>query len=99
MDKVNIGIVGSKFAADFHCDSYSRNDKAQVVAVAAIDNLKEISEKWNIPKTYEDYNEMLKDDTIDLISVCVPNFLHRANNFYTGKPQLATGAIYRFSIV
>ena len=76
MDKVRIGIVGSKFAADFHCDSYSRNDKAQVVAVAAIDNLKEISEKWNIPKTYEDYNEMLKDPAIDLISVCVPNFLH-----------------------
>ena len=76
MDKVRIGIVGSKFAADFHCDSYSRNDKAEVVAVAAIDNLEEISSKWNIPKTYEDYNEMLKDETIDLISVCVPNFLH-----------------------
>jgi len=76
MDKVRIGIVGSKFAADFHCDSYSRNEKVQVVAVAAIDNLKEISGKWNIPKTYEDYNEMLKDDTIDLVSVCVPNFLH-----------------------
>jgi predicted dehydrogenase len=76
MDKVRVGIVGSKFAADFHCDSYARNDKAEIVAVAAIDNLKEISEKWDIPKTYEDYNEMLKDKSIDLISVCVPNFLH-----------------------
>ena len=76
MDKVRIGIVGSKFAADFHCDAYSRNDKADVVAVAAIDNLEEISGKWNIPDTYQDYNEMLKRDDIDLISVCVPNFLH-----------------------
>ncbi len=76
MDRVRVGIVGSKFAADFHCDSYDRNDKVEVVAIAAIDNLKEISHKWNIPDTYEDYNEMLKRDDIDMISVCVPNFLH-----------------------
>ena len=76
MEKVRIGIVGSKFAADFHCDSYNRDPRADVVAVAAIDNLQEISGKWNIPDTYEDYNEMFKRDDIDLISVCVPNFLH-----------------------
>ncbi|HUT58478.1 MAG TPA: Gfo/Idh/MocA family oxidoreductase [Phycisphaerae bacterium] len=76
MDKVKVGIVGSKFAAGFHCDSYSRNDKAEVVAVAAIDNLKEISSKWGIASTYADYNEMLARDDINLISVCVPNFLH-----------------------
>ncbi|MFH1903911.1 MAG: Gfo/Idh/MocA family oxidoreductase [bacterium] len=76
MDKVRIGIVGSKFAADFHCDSYSRDRNAEVVAVAAIDNLEEISSKWNIPSTYEDYKEMLKRDDISLVSVCVPNFLH-----------------------
>ena len=75
-EKVRIGIVGSKFAADFHADSYSRNERAEVVAVAAIDNLEEISAKWNIPDTYEDYNEMMQRDDIDLISVCVPNFLH-----------------------
>ena len=76
MDKVRVGIVGSKFAADFHCDSYSRNDKAEVVAVAAMDNLQEISGKWKIPDTYEDYREMLARDDIDIVSVCVPNFLH-----------------------
>ncbi len=76
MDKVRIGIVGSKFAADFHCDSYSRNEHTEVVAVAAIDNLDAIAGKWNIPDTYEDYHEMFKRKDIELISVCVPNFLH-----------------------
>jgi len=75
-DKVRIGIVGSKFAADFHADSYSRNEHAQVVAVAAIDNLEPFSKKWNIPDTYLDYKEMFKRGDIDLVSVCVPNFLH-----------------------
>jgi predicted dehydrogenase len=76
MDKVRIGIVGSKFAAGFHCDSYSRNEHAELVAVAAIDNLEEISSKWNIPHTYESYEKMLQRDDIELVSVCVPNFLH-----------------------
>lgn len=75
-DIIRVGIVGSKFAADFHCDSYSRNPFAKVVAVAAIDNLEVISKKWNIPDTYLDYNEMLARKDIDLVSVCVPNFLH-----------------------
>lgn len=75
--EVRIGIVGSKFAADFHADSYSRNEHAQVVAVAAIDNLEEFSSKWNVPNTHEDYREMVKRPDIDLVSVCVPNFLHR----------------------
>ena len=76
MKKVKIGIVGSKFAADFHCDSYSRNDKVEIAAVASINNPEKISGDWKIPDTYKDYNEMLKRDDIDLISICVPNFLH-----------------------
>ncbi len=75
-DKVRVGIVGSKFAASFHADSYSRNNYAEVVASAAIDNLEEFSSEWDIPDTYEDYNEMFKREDIDLVSVCVPNFLH-----------------------
>ncbi|KKL99914.1 hypothetical protein LCGC14_1809640, partial [marine sediment metagenome] len=76
MDKVRVGIIGSKFAAGFHADSYSRNDKVEVVAAAAIDGLEEFSEAWGIPDTYEDYNEMLARDDIDMVSLCVPNFLH-----------------------
>ncbi len=76
MEKVRIGIVGSKFAADFHCDGYSRDERAEVVAVSAIDGLEEISGKWSIPDTYKDYNKMLAREDIDLVSVCVPNFLH-----------------------
>ncbi len=76
MDKVRVGIVGSKFAADFHADAYSRNSNVELTAVAAIDNLQPFAEKWDIPSTHEDYHEMLKRDDVDLVSVCVPNFLH-----------------------
>lgn len=76
MDKVRIGIVGAKFAADIHCDSYSRNERADVVAIADIADADALMKKWNIPDYYKDYNEMFEREDIDLISVCVPNFLH-----------------------
>jgi predicted dehydrogenase len=47
-----------------------------MVAVAAIDNLEAFSKKWNIPSVYTDYKELMKRPDIDLVAVCVPNFLH-----------------------
>lgn len=75
-EKLKVGIVGSKFAADFHADSYSRDSRVELAAVAAIDNLEEFSSKWKVPKVYKDYNDMLAKEDLDLVSVCVPNFLH-----------------------
>ena len=77
-DKVRVGIVGAKFAADFHTDSYRRNERVEVVAAADInpDNLKAYNDKWKVPDTYADYQELLKREDIDLVSVCAPNFLH-----------------------
>ncbi len=100
--KIKVGIVGSKFAADFHADSYSRNPLVSIEAVAAIDNLEPFSEKWNIPRTYTDYKEMLEKEDLDLVSVCAPNFLHyeivlacakNGKNVFCEKP-LATKAAH-----
>jgi len=76
MQKVRIGIVGAKFAADIHCDAYSKNEQAEVVAVANPSDPGNLVRKWNIPDIYKDYKEMFKRDDIDLASVCAPNFLH-----------------------
>jgi predicted dehydrogenase len=51
-------------------------EDVEIVSVAAIDNLEAISRKYAIPKTYQDYREMLEKEDLDLVSVCVPNFLH-----------------------
>lgn len=77
-DRIRVGIVGAKFAADFHTDAYRRNERVEVVAVADInpDNLKSFNAKWKVPETYTDYKELVRRDDIDLVSVCVPNFLH-----------------------
>ena len=76
MERVHIGIVGSKFAADFHCDCYGRTGCADVVAVASPQNADRVAAKWAVPHTYTDYREMLERDDIDMVSVCAPNHLH-----------------------
>jgi predicted dehydrogenase len=78
MEKVRIGIVGSKFAATLHVQAYKRNPYAQVMAAASLDSdLPDFCREHGIPSSYSDYHEMLQKAEIDLVDVCVPNFLHR----------------------
>ncbi len=77
MEKLKIGIVGSKFAAMLHAESYKRCSSVVMHSIAAIDNLNEFADEYQIPNRYSDYREMFEKEDLDLISVCVPNFLHR----------------------
>ncbi len=77
MDKVKVGIVGSQFAAMLHAESYKRYSAATIQAVAAIDNLSEFADTYQIPNRFNDFREMFEKADIDLVSVCVPNFLHK----------------------
>jgi len=77
MKRIGVGIVGSQFAARIHAEAYRRCCDAEVLAAAAIDNLEVFCKEFGIPSSYEDYLQMLRRDDIDLISVCVPNFLHK----------------------
>ncbi|MEN8226998.1 MAG: Gfo/Idh/MocA family oxidoreductase [Bacteroidota bacterium] len=77
MEKLKIGIVGSKFAAMLHAESYKRLPSVVMHSIAAIDNLDEFADEYQIPNRYGDYREMFEKEDLDLVSVCVPNFLHR----------------------
>ena len=73
MEKIRIGLVGSKFAAMLHAESYKRCPSVVMHSVAAIDNLDEFADTYRIPNRHSDYREMFEKEDIDLISVCVPN--------------------------
>jgi predicted dehydrogenase len=77
LEKVRVGIIGSQFAAGLHAAAYTRTPYVEILAASAIDNLEKFSSEFNIPDTYQDYHQMLEREDIDLISVCVPNFLHK----------------------
>lgn len=75
-NRVRVGILGSKFAADFHAACYRRDPRVDIVAAAAIDNLEPYAKKWDIPSAYTDYHDLLERNDVDLVSICLPNYLH-----------------------
>ncbi|MEN8202353.1 MAG: Gfo/Idh/MocA family oxidoreductase [Bacteroidota bacterium] len=77
MEKIKVGIVGAQFAAWLHAESYKRFSSVKMQAVASLDNLEKFSADYGIPSTYTDYQEMFLKENLDLLSVCVPNFLHK----------------------
>jgi len=77
-DKLRIGMLGSRFAADFHADCYRRDPRVELVAVAGRDEkrLRAYAEKWKVPRTFTDYLELLKCKDIDVVALCTPNATH-----------------------
>lgn len=79
MVKIKVGIIGSKFAASLHARAYQQCLDVELVAAASRneENLNNFCTQFQIPKAYGDYREMLEKEDIQMVSVCVPNFLHR----------------------
>jgi myo-inositol 2-dehydrogenase / D-chiro-inositol 1-dehydrogenase len=79
MHDVGVGLVGAGFVAELHEAAFRLVPEAQVLAVAATSaaSARRFALKRNIPASYSDYRRLLEDDAIDVISVALPNHLHR----------------------
>ena len=78
MENLRIGIVGAKFAGSFHMDVWKTIPGAEVTAFAELSQEVRLAfqKKYNIPKAYGDGLELIRDPDIDVVDICVPNFLH-----------------------
>ena len=80
--KLQVAVVGcGGIANQKHFPALkSQADKCEIVAFCDI--IRERAEKaakeygTEDAKVYEDYNEMLKDENIDVVHVCTPNVAH-----------------------
>lgn len=75
---VKVGIIGSGLIAQFaHIPGYLEAG-AEIVAVCDVveKRAKEVAKKFNIPKVYTDYRELLENPEIQAVSICTPNYLH-----------------------
>lgn len=80
MKKVNIGMIGSGFAAHLHLNAYKKVHGIEVnLKAVASTNAKvhEFAKANGIQDVYKDYREMLKDDEIDVVDIVTPVFLHQ----------------------
>jgi len=79
MSDLKIVVVGAGFAGRVvHLPGYAAN----MVRVAAIcDQVQEraqsLADQYKVPKVYTDWRRMIEEERPDIVSVCLPNVLHR----------------------
>mgnify|MGYP000588092148 CR=1 FL=1 len=74
---LNVAVIGTGNMGRNHIRTYSEIENANLVAISDIDEKvgRELSEKFRC-SFYNDYNDMFEKERIDIVSICVPTFLH-----------------------
>lgn len=77
MRKINVGVIGVGAMGYNHARVYYRLEEANLVAVSDVSErtLNKVCEKYDA-KGYSDYEDLLKDSEIEVVSVCVPTTHH-----------------------
>ena len=78
MARLRVGIVGVGSIAELHAKGYSKDKRAEIVAVCDLDEDLAIRRalEWNARNYYTDFEDMLRDPNIDAIEIITPNYLH-----------------------
>jgi predicted dehydrogenase len=75
---VRVGIIGSQFISTIHADALQRCPHVEISAAASRTKLhvREFARKFNIPKIFTDYRQLLALPEVDMVVVGAPNDLH-----------------------
>ncbi len=80
---LKVGIIGMGHMGERHINSYKNIDNVEVGAVNDV-RISELVNKFDLEgiKTYEKIDDLLNDECIDFVDICLPTFLHKE---YTTK--------------
>ena len=78
MKMLKAGIIGTGYIGPAHIEALRRLGNVEVAAVAEANQAlaEQKAAQLCIPTAYGDYRDMLKDDSLDVIHNCTPNFMH-----------------------
>lgn len=76
--KIKIGIIGTGGISHMHMIGYTAQENVEVTAACDLDanRLEAFGNKYGVEKLYTDYNEMLRKEELDGVSVCTWNNAH-----------------------
>lgn len=79
MRKWAFGIVGAGTISDYHARAINDTPGAEIYGVCglSIDRVKEFSAKYNC-RAFADYDEMFKEEQIDIVTLATPSGVHAA---------------------
>ena len=86
--RVKVGIIGSRFEADIHAESFRlMPDEAEVVAIASPTpgNAQKLAQKYGISRVFTDYRQMLAEPDIEMVTITAPNHWHAAMTIDAAK--------------
>lgn len=78
MRKIKVAIIGTGSISNMHAAAYKKLENVEIVAACDInkERVEAFAKHYDIPKTFTDYNEMLKLEEIDAVSVTTWNNVH-----------------------
>ena len=79
MKKIKVGIVGLGLAGyELHARAYHEIEPVEIYALCSrsTQKLQKIAKEFNVSKTYTEYNQMLQDEQLEAVSICVTDPLH-----------------------
>jgi predicted dehydrogenase len=79
MKTYRVGIVGFGWVAGAHLASFAKLANYEPVAIVSRRNLDpaSIKEEYGVDvRIYHDFDSLIADDTIDIVDICTPHFLH-----------------------
>ena len=78
MSKLRVAIIGcGSIARNRHLGEFNNHQEVEIVAVCDIvaSRVEETAQEYNA-KAYTSYEALLENETLDAVSVCLPNYLH-----------------------
>jgi predicted dehydrogenase len=78
MEKINIGIIGTGWPGQMHAAATQAIAEANLYACADLDEERRTAfvKEYAPAQNYADYEKLLRDQKVDAVIICLPNFLH-----------------------
>jgi predicted dehydrogenase len=78
-NQIRWGILGTSYISEVMAKAIHESEISQLTAIGSrsFSIAKIFSEKFSIPKTYDDYQSLLNDKEIDAIYIGLPNHFHK----------------------
>ena len=80
MDRVTVGVVGAGRACELHAYGYKRCHvpvRLKTVMARRQEQLDDAVRRFGFEQTTTSFEELLKDEEIDVIDICTPPYLHK----------------------
>ena len=71
---LKIGIVGCGGISGVHVPGWNKLEDCEIVAIC--DVRQEMMDKYPGPRQYLNFDEMLENEELDIVDICLPTYLH-----------------------